>query len=99
MRFEKNPAFQREFEATAEYQAALEAITVALKELVVAAALPFRATGYFIRHLGVRGNRVLSGDPFTHLIEFGSVNNPPYAPLRTGAMNAGMRYDGSREPG
>ena len=28
-----------------------------------------------------------------HLDEFGSVNNPPYAPLRRGAMAAGLRIE------
>lgn len=33
---------------------------------------------------------VNSTDPFAHLIEFGSVNNPPYAPLRRGVRAAGL---------
>jgi hypothetical protein len=35
--------------------------------------------------------RVESTDPFAHIIEFGSVNNPPYAPLRRGVRAAGLR--------
>lgn len=31
-------------------------------------------------------------DIAAHLIEFGSINNPPYAPLRRGAQAAGLRF-------
>lgn len=33
---------------------------------------------------------VESTDPFAHLVEFGSVNNPAYAPLRRGVRAAGL---------
>lgn len=32
-----------------------------------------------------------STDPFWHLIEFGSANNPAYAPLRRAVQAAGLR--------
>ena len=35
--------------------------------------------------------RVGNTDPFFHLTEWGSVNNPPYAPLRRGVTAAGLR--------
>lgn len=35
--------------------------------------------------------RVGNTDPFFHLIEFGSINNPAYAPLRRGVLTAGLR--------
>lgn len=31
-------------------------------------------------------------DPFGHLAEWGSVNNPAYAPLRRGVEAAGLRF-------
>lgn len=34
-----------------------------------------------------------SDDPFFHLVEWGSVNNPPYAPLRRGIRAAGLRLE------
>jgi len=37
--------------------------------------------------------RVINTDPFFHLVEWGSVNNPPYAPLRRGVTAAGLRLD------
>lgn len=42
------------------------------------------------------GFRVGNTDFFFHLTEFGSVNNPPYAPLRRGVLAAGLRLDESR---
>lgn len=35
---------------------------------------------------------VYSTDPFWHLIEFGSVNNPPYAPMRRAVLRRGLRF-------
>lgn len=35
--------------------------------------------------------RIGSDDPFWHLVEFGSANNPTYAPLRRGVERAGIR--------
>lgn len=45
------------------------------------------AVGFDAR--GVVG-RVFSTDIAAHLIEFGSVNNPPYAPLRLGVESTGL---------
>ena len=36
---------------------------------------------------------VYTDDIAGHLIEWGSVNNPPYAPLRRGVRAAGFRYE------
>lgn len=35
--------------------------------------------------------RVGGFDPFFHLIEFGSIHNPAYAPLRRGVIGAGLK--------
>lgn len=40
---------------------------------------------------------VINTDPFFHLTEWGSVNNPPYAPLRRGVQTAGLRLSESTE--
>jgi hypothetical protein len=40
--------------------------------------------------------RVGNTDFFFHLTEWGSANNPPYAPLRRGVIAAGLRLDESR---
>jgi len=41
--------------------------------------------------------RAESDDPAAHLIEFGSINNEAYAPLRRGAERVG-RYDEAPKP-
>lgn len=37
--------------------------------------------------------RVINDDAFYHLVEFGSVNNAAYAPMRRGVRAAGLRLD------
>jgi hypothetical protein len=49
-------------------------------------------SGAFAGSIEVRGARVLTRDRAGHLIEHGSVNNPPYAPLRRAAEAVGARY-------
>lgn len=44
---------------------------------------------------GVLTGFVGSKSHIWHILEFGSVKNPPYAPLRQAIENAGMRYDPS----
>lgn len=55
-------------------------------------------TGYYRRHVGYDGATITSSDPFAHLVEWGSVNNPPYAPMRRGILAAGLRLDQSQVP-
>lgn len=38
-----------------------------------------------------KGYVVVATDPFGHLVEAGSANNDPYAPLQRGARAAGLR--------
>lgn len=53
-------------------------------------------TGNYKRFLQMKefrsGYRVVSFDTFGHLIEFGSVNNPAYAPIRHAAEASGFRF-------
>lgn len=53
-------------------------------------------TGYFRRHFEMRpyrgGFRVWDTDPFAHLVEWGSINNPAYAPIRRAVRSSGLRY-------
>lgn len=43
------------------------------------------------------GARVLTTDYFGHLVEYGSVNNPAYAPLRRAVDAEGLDFD--EDPG
>src|SRR5262245_59522217 len=59
----------------------------------------FRRTGAYEASLAAEGRRLLTDDPAGHLIEWGSVNNPPYAPLRRSIEAVGARFidDGRRD--
>ncbi len=39
--------------------------------------------------------KITTSDAIWHIIEFGSVNNPPYAPIRRGVIAAGLKWNGS----
>lgn len=94
--FDYRRAAERELLRTPEMTALIAEITESALNGVVDAA-PVRTGAYRdsldasvgITPTGVTG-RVLTTDPFAHLIEFGSVNNPPYAPLRRGVESTGL---------
>ena len=48
--------------------------------------------GVVARRIRATGFTVGIHDPFGHLVEFGSVNNPAYAPLRRGALATGHTF-------
>lgn len=52
--------------------------------------------GYFARRFSwrryPRSRRLRNTDPFAHLVEFGSANNPIYAPLRRAARALGLPF-------
>ena len=57
--------------------------------------------GYFGRfktRVGRDSATVGNDDVFAHGIEYGSVNNPAYAPLRRGVSAAGLRFVDRDEP-
>jgi hypothetical protein len=93
VRFDPEPRarWEREIRAQPTFDTAMNA-----RARTVAAAVRTVApeeTGYYRRRIRVIGNSVVSTDPFGHLVEFGSVNNPAYAPLRRGTLAAGLRLD------
>lgn len=60
-------------------------------------------TGYYKERFtmvraGARGYRVGNRDFAAHLVEWGSVNNEPYAPLRRGVAAAGLRLHEAPKP-
>lgn len=89
-RYAPNPKFLDTLAVSPTMRRTVEQATKAVKRNVSQSAP--RATGYYARRI-VSGvvptddgwvGRVGSEDPFWHLVEFGSVNNPAYAPLRRG---------------
>lgn len=46
----------------------------------------------WVVHVGYLRSKHRSAS-FGHLVEFGSLNNPPYSPIRTGVQTSGLRWD------
>lgn len=83
--------------------AALTDLADRTKGEVESQAQRFRHTGRFAESIETttvertpRGlsTTVHSTDPDAHLVEWGSKNNPPYAPLRKAASSLGLRLRG-----
>jgi hypothetical protein len=90
-RFRADHNFEGQIRRQPSYQAGMH--TVAELVVVAADAAAPHVTGYYGRHLEAIGNAAVATDPFGHLVEWGSKNNPPYAPLRRGVLAAGLRLD------
>lgn len=91
--FKPNPAALTQLRADPAYQRlvrrrANDALTAAEH------AAPIGETQDYIHSLSiveVRGRSYLSSNDFAaHLVEYGSANNPAYAPLRRGVRAAGL---------
>ena len=99
MRYRPNPAFEKQWRKSPEVVGEINRRTVILAGYIKTAALPSRNTGYYMRRIVPVGNRVRTKDNFFHLIEYGSRNNPPYAPVRRGTIASGLRFDDPGRPG
>lgn len=89
MRFQVNPRFTKEAEqenqrVMLDYAARAEANTRAIGQAI-------RYTGAYAASIRRTGTTVYSTDPAARIIEYGSVNNPAFAPLRRGADMTGAR--------
>lgn len=93
-RFTPEREFERALQHAPQMSLHLQDAARAVADEVRAAA-PVGDTGNYRRSVKADGGRVVSEDPFWHLVEFGSQNNPPYAPLRRGVRAAGVRLDES----
>ena len=91
VRYVPNPAFTTEVQGQPQHLKGMDTITRSGAKAVKRAARPFRNTGYFERRVRARGRRVVEGDPFWHLSEFGSVHNPPQGNFRRGLRAVGIR--------
>lgn len=100
VRFRASPGYQERLEHSPAAAAVLEGVARQLVKPAVEAVAPHGQTGMYHRSIRVirNGDTVGIGsiDPFAHLVEFGSINNPAYAPLRRGIRAAGLRLDMSR---
>lgn len=91
----RNPNLERDIKATPEYLAAMAQAAASVVPMVKAAAP--NVTGAYSRSIRAVEDRVETTDAFGHIIEWGSVNSPPYAPLRNGVRAAGLRLDESQK--
>lgn len=88
--FRRNPDVHNEIRSQPKFVAEMRSITTQVV-IEVRAGAPKRS-GYYRRHVRPDGTQIVGGDVFSHLVEFGSANNKPYAPLRRGVRAAGLRY-------
>ncbi len=100
VRFVKNPAFEEQHSQAPAFRKGMAAITVGVAESIKTAALPFRNTGAYIDQIGAvpvwlagGGHLVALPRHIWHVVELGSVNNPPQANVLRGVRAAGLRYE------
>lgn len=93
--FIPNPGFGKELMAEEEFRAQLGKVQGQAVKTLASQLAPRGDTGKTARSFIVVDEdgevRVGNTDPFFHLTEWGSVNNPPYAPLRRAVTAAGLR--------
>ena len=96
MRFKRNPRFEVEMNRQASVKFAIRKRAEAAKRFAIGSAPRGETDGYVhsIHVVEQNGKTYLRTNDFAgHMVEFGSINNPPYAPLRKGVRAAGLRLD------
>jgi len=97
--FKANPSFEEELNAEPGVQATRHQYAQAAAEGARAVGAAIADTGDYARSIEVDGGTVYSTDPGAAYIEFGSVNNPPFAPLRRGVDGTGVVItEGDEDP-
>lgn len=93
MRWRSNPSFEAELEREASFKRGIEAIANEIKGIVELIA-PRGPTGFYRDSIRVfiEGDRVYVGtiDFAGHIVEWGSINSPPYGVLRRAVKEAGL---------
>lgn len=89
--FRLNPRFEEELARDPQVRRVLDAAAKEALPAARAVARSYRDTGAYEASLKVDGNRLLTTDPAGHIIEFGSVDTAPQAPLRKAAEQVGAR--------
>jgi hypothetical protein len=95
--FKANENFEKELIEEGDYLSGLASLLTGA--IGVVRAMSPVASGKFRDSIEVEivddEVRLGSGDPVAHIVEWGSVNNPPYAPIRRGVRAVGLRLDES----
>lgn len=92
MQFRPNPRATAGIQRQLEFKAEMAERTRLVAATIRFMALPYRETGYYIQHIEVRGTTIRFEDPFWHLSEYGSRNNPPQRNALRGVRAAGLRF-------
>lgn len=100
MRFKPNPRFEREIDRQASVRLHIRKKAMQVKSFAVGMA-PRGVSDDYAASIDVvdRGDEtyVRTNDFAGHMVEYGSVNNPPYAPIRRAIRAAGLRLDEKRK--
>lgn len=92
--FRPDPRFKAGLQAQAEYKAMLrsrtEDVQVRAEQMAPRGATGDYAAGFRVTLPGTFA-RLSNVDPFAHLVEWGSINNPAYAVLRRAVLAAGLQ--------
>jgi hypothetical protein len=96
VKFKPNRRFEDQIARETGPKMALRKRAQVAKRFAIGAA-PHGKTDNYARSIDVverNGKVYLRTNDFAgHMVEFGSVNNPPYAPLRKGVRAAGLRLN------
>jgi len=90
-RFSRNVAFTEEMEHDPEFMLGIAKVAGALARDVRMQAP--RNSGHYVGSIEAEGSTVFTTDVGAVPIEFGSVNNPAYAPFRSAVLAAGLRLE------
>lgn len=92
MKYVPNPKFKRELDREPGVKRELADRADDAEVVARSIGLSLGGTGAYASSIASPGGRLLTTDPAGHLIEWGSVNNPPYAPLRRAVQATGAHY-------
>ncbi len=99
-RFVPNPKFKAELKAARPFRRGMGFITFKVADAIEAAALEHRDSGNFMRRIEpqYKGGEfyVETERYFSHIIDLGSVNNPPQRNILRGVRAAGLRFEDDR---
>lgn len=98
MRFRRNPYFEVGLRQQPRFDKGMGERTILLSVVIKAASSSFSHSGHYKRSItpmagGPKGYRVELHDIAWHIIEYGSVNNPPYSPVRRAVAELGWRFE------
>lgn len=92
MKYVPNPAFAAELDRDPGVRDELGRRARSAASTAKTIGQSLGGTGAYAKTVIADDNRLLTTDPAGHIVEWGSINNPPYAPLRRAAESVGASY-------